>query len=320
MPCLAPITVKSKQKEKMSVPCGYCHDCRAKKRREWAFRVYAESKYSYSAKFITLTYDDDNIPLVTNDGEFLKGIPAAIEAGAQSITPSLYKKDVQDFIKRLRDRQHQYLKKIPEQLTLWENEKISFPKIRYLIVGEYGSKTHRPHYHAIMFNVLPDILDKVRQIWKHGSVDIGELTNASANYVTKYVLKSVQERKEYVTPEFKLQSDNLGLKYITRNRKYHYENRNLLVRGAHGNLQSMPAKWRKKVFEWTDEKGNTHFDRVSYEVALKQMLRVLDEQQFKKEQEIEENHPDPDQYFLDLWKQKIGKVNKQLLTTSQRSL
>lgn len=64
----------------VSVPCGKCLACLSNKRSDWAFRLEQEHKYSTSAWFVTLTYDEKH-----NCG-------------------SLVKKHVQDYLKRLRKK------------------------------------------------------------------------------------------------------------------------------------------------------------------------------------------------------------------------
>ena len=96
------------------VPCGKCLSCRIAKRREWTMRLWHELPYHQSSIFLTLTYDDDNLP------------PNA----------SLSKSDLQKFFKRLR-----------KDLSYVDR------KIKYFAAGEYGPKTNRPHYHAIVFGL-----------------------------------------------------------------------------------------------------------------------------------------------------------------------
>ena len=100
--------------EYINIPCGKCDGCRLDYARQWADRCMLEAKYHDKNSFITLTYNDDNIPVAEN-GNY-----------------TLVKKDFQDFMKRLR-------------------ESIGDVKIRYYACGEYGSKSLRPHYHAIIF-------------------------------------------------------------------------------------------------------------------------------------------------------------------------
>lgn len=75
------------------------------------------------------------------------------------------------------------------------------PRVRYFACGEYGSRTGRPHYHALLFNL--GFRDRVaigknlwtssslERVWGHGNVSIGEVTGASAAYVAQYSLKKL---------------------------------------------------------------------------------------------------------------------------------
>lgn len=74
---------------------------------------------------------------------------------------------------------------------------------RYLMCGEYGEQTLRPHYHALLFGLsLPDISrvgvrrgypifrsEKLSSLWKLGLVELGTVTAQSARYCATYVLK-----------------------------------------------------------------------------------------------------------------------------------
>ena len=63
------------------------------------------------------------------------------------------KKDIQNFLKRLRWR----ISKIPN-ITKDES------KIRYYISSEYGPSTFRPHYHGVLFFDSKVILDKIKSL------------------------------------------------------------------------------------------------------------------------------------------------------------
>lgn len=69
--------------------------------------------------------------------------------------------------------------------------------VRYFIVGEYGDKTQRPHYHAAIFNVPPEDYEKVFQdTWGLGHVHTGILERASANYLTGYCTKKLTRKDD----------------------------------------------------------------------------------------------------------------------------
>lgn len=130
----------------MEVPCGKCRLCRAKKSREMMSRCTAETnRWGTIPLFITFTYSDRHLP---SDG--------------------LCKRDLQLFLKRLRSRLDYY--KIEHNL-------------RYFAVGEYGSKTHRAHYHMILWNFpqsnvhFPNIISVQRFIekcWSRFVIEYGE--------------------------------------------------------------------------------------------------------------------------------------------------
>lgn len=102
--------------------------------------------------------------------------------------------------------------------------------IRFFHCGEYGETTHRPHYHAILFNY--DFSDKeyLKQtetghpiytsalldgIWQKGDCYIGSVTFESAAYCGRYVMKKLTgaRKSEYGsrTPEYCTQSRNPGV-------------------------------------------------------------------------------------------------------------
>lgn len=159
----------------VNVPCGQCIGCRLEYSRQWALRCLHEAYMYQNNCFITLTYNNENLP---EDG-------------------SLVKKHFQDFMKRLR-------KKHQGKEPVWNNETERWEHpIRYYHCGEYGEKNKRPHYHAALFNFDFDdkeiyrIKDGIRlykseeleEIWGKGFVTIGEVTFESAAYIARYMLK-----------------------------------------------------------------------------------------------------------------------------------
>ena len=126
------------------------------------------------------------------------------------------KKDLQDFLKRLR-------------------RLIEPDKIKYFASGEYGeSERHHAHYHLIIFglnmydkrvfschkhNLAKDIWYVQCKAWDKGFVSVAPFNEARANYVAKYVIDKLNGReadKWYHgrTPEFCLTSQGLGLSWL----------------------------------------------------------------------------------------------------------
>lgn len=183
--CLTPITIRTRKHTFCcdtdplfyTVPCGHCKECLQHKQNSWAVRSYYELKRCMDnngfALFITLTYDNNHLPwfdLVTTNYSYT--------------LPCFCKSDITHFVDLLRKR---LLRSCGRNI-----------EIKYLITSEYGGKSHRPHYHGILYiydNVYIDFVRQtIRDIWKHGFVGFGDngglVTDYKACvYVTKYITK-----------------------------------------------------------------------------------------------------------------------------------
>lgn len=122
------------------------------------------------AAFVTLTYDDEHLPVCGQDGPLRLGSLSTIDA--------------ERWLKRLR-------------------KAIEPRRFRFYLAGEYGSDkpyfhrglrrfvkgTERPHYHAIVFGLDP-FGDKqvLGESWPFGHVVVGTVTADSIRYVADYVI------------------------------------------------------------------------------------------------------------------------------------
>lgn len=88
-------------------------------------------------------------------------------------------------------------------------------KIRYYVVGEYGTATKRPHYHGALFGIGLEDENLILRSWSKGHVMVGELNEYSARYMTGYVTKGMTKKKdgrlEGRSPEFARMSLKPGL-------------------------------------------------------------------------------------------------------------
>lgn len=89
-------------------------------------------------------------------------------------------------------------------------------KVRYFLVGEYGSRRRRPHYHILLFNC--DLSgETVRKAWRapkskesYGIVHIGRVNSKSIAYCLKYIVQPHLKPKG-LTPPFRLMSRSYGI-------------------------------------------------------------------------------------------------------------
>lgn len=247
------------------VPCGKCLPCQKKRRSEWSLRLEHEYMFSDSAFFITLTYDENSLPR-TKEGY-----------------PTLVKKHVQNYIKRLRNDHVRY---VTQQLKISKKEVKNVSKpIRYYTVGEYGSKTRRPHYHILLFNYDIANISPLSNQWKntntnipYGHVDIGTVTASSINYVTKYMFKPFSRKDKRIRP-FSLMSKKpiIGQAYIDNYGSYHIKNEDLEVRDQNGRLRRLPKAYMYRL--WTIE-----FEILGKKYKIKDTSKIiqLSRDSFKK--------------------------------------
>lgn len=65
-------------------------------------------------------------------------------------------------------------------------------KVRFFVVGEYGGRNARGHYHAILFGHAPECVGhslSLREVWQLGYCYDGTVTPASISYVSGYCFK-----------------------------------------------------------------------------------------------------------------------------------
>lgn len=186
--------------------CGSCPECLRERANTWVLRCVAEShtrrERGEGCCMVTLTYDqylrDSSGNLI-----FQNGVPLELPPDRSKLCN---KRDVQLFVKRLR--------------------KHFGDGIRYLITAEHGKRTHRAHYHAILFGVKFEDIYRYKnskrgnqiyrsplleKIWKHGicTVDAVNIYGAMARYVTKYSMKD-----RGCADTFQLFSHGIGVEYL----------------------------------------------------------------------------------------------------------
>lgn len=151
----------------VEVPCGQCIGCRLERSRQWAIRCVHEAQLHQSNCFITLTYNDDNLP----------------SAG------SLCLRDFQLFMKRLR-------KKYGEGIRFFHcgeyGEKLGRPHYHACLFNfDFPDKVlYKTNNGFRLYNS-----ESLQELWPYGFAVIGDVTFESAAYVARYVLKKITGKK-----------------------------------------------------------------------------------------------------------------------------
>jgi len=148
-------------------PCGKCHPCRENRRRKWQLRLELEAKAHEHTLFITLTYAPEHQP-------------TCIDPNSQEELGTLRKADLITFLKAIQR----------SASTIPSSTNFPGKPGRYYACAEYGTKTERPHYHAILFGLEPTWHETIEKTWKHGFVSTRTADRSSLRYTLKYCLKN----------------------------------------------------------------------------------------------------------------------------------
>lgn len=257
MKCFTPVTIGVLNPftglyEPTQVPCGKCEACQHNRTVEWVQRIQDEFQFSRNGVFLTLTYNDENLPQYVN------------------------KEDVQKFFKRLRKRCE------PSSIKGLHNSR--YRPLRYFLTSEYGPLHNRPHYHAIVMDIIPieDNYPDIRKLyevleksWGLGFIYVEPITVGNCHYVVDYMVKDFHEDLPYELKQtlFNLKSNGLGLKFISdEQNKFNLGNRSDFRIPSESGKRNMPRYYKEKLF------GDERRKIISYNNRrLQEHSRYLDE-------------------------------------------
>ena len=251
---------------KILLACGQCIGCRLDYSLEWAQRIMHEKTLHEQSWFITLTYNDENLPISQSIDN---------ETGEYFENSTLKPKELQDFLKRLRDHQERDFDK----------------KIRFFACGEYGDQSARRHYHAIIFGLqIPDLKtykisankdmiytsEYLEKIWGKGFVTVGEVTTESAAYVRRYIMKKQKGflAEDYkvlkIEPEFTRMSrrPGIGREYYEANKEM-FKLDEVFIKKKNGTIKLKPARYYEKKYDLENPKELEKIKKHRREIAIR---------------------------------------------------
>lgn len=228
--------------KQMQLPCGRCIGCKLERSRQWALRCVHEARGHEENSWLTLTYDDDNLPY-----------------GGSLVKPHLQK-----FYKRLR-KEIEPIKIRYFSAGEYGEDKgrphyhiclfgFDFPDKHMYRVGDSGEDLY-----------TSELLDR---LWGKGRSEIGEVTFESAAYTARYCTKKItgdmakdhytvillDGRMVEIEPEFAMMSlgrnrgDGIGAKHFDKYRDEIYPEDECVIRGK----RSKPPRYYDKLLEETD--------------------------------------------------------------------
>ena len=276
-------------KHPQMLPCGKCVECLRRRQKDWIFRINSETQESVNPLFITCTYREEDLPLGEEDA------------------PTLHYDDFQKFMKRLRIAQKRYIDngQIPfpnefkkSRKRVFDTEKLR--KIRFFLSAEYGDKYGRPHFHAALWNLHPDMESQLNSLWRNGHVHIRQLIPERINYLTKYMLKKDDEEDNQVK-SFTRMSNNPGIgANFLRMREFQRLTGSPGTVVVKGYPQALPRYYKDRMFH---EKEKEEINRVQRKYANQAQKKVY-------EQLVKLGHENPEEEWLRRRHQNLLNLKK----------
>ena len=166
-----------------------------------------------------LDFLNEMLAEVTEDGDYDSGVSSIIQSRVEDRPimsfNSVRKKDVQDWLKRGRDK----LKRQKKEFT-------------YFITSEYGPRTLRPHYHGVLFGVTADEARCMMLDWqRHHGIQVKwddvDLSKGDMSYCAKYCSKAFFEHplcsKDFFYSRALKTADGVEVLPFTEYHSKHYE-------------------------------------------------------------------------------------------------
>lgn len=221
----------------IQLPCGQCVGCRLERSRQWALRCQHEASLHEKNCFITLTYNDENLPL---DG-------------------SLDVRHFQLFMKRLREKFGE------DRIRFFHcgeyGERFKRPHYHAILFGfDFDDKEYfksNQGNHVFTSKTLDSL-------WGKGFCTIGSVTFESCAYVARYVTKKVNGKfkdEHYVDrgkgnllkPEYCTMSRRPGIAYdwYQRFKSDVFPSDSVVVRGK----ECLPPRYYSNIYEVEDPEG-----------------------------------------------------------------
>lgn len=145
------------------LPCGKCCECKSKRAVEWGLRAHHEIADHDDNCFITLTYDDNNLPSYLVVKEYF-----------------------QKFMKRLRKKLH---KKVRYMVSHEYGGRTGRPHHHAIIFGWNPDNQQKLPINTPSGEPLFSS-PELDELWKHGFHSIGTANEKTAYYIASYSLKS----------------------------------------------------------------------------------------------------------------------------------
>ena len=228
-----PGTDKTYLSDFLVVPCGKCFACTKARQDNFACRIRAEADKRGKLSLVTLTYNEDSLPLVSTLWQVDKSTGESVCISEPDFVCYSRKEDFFSWRKDMRelkpsrfarfidipygfeDDDYAYFMRITpsvcrRDVQLWLKQcRIKFQRagknldFSYAICSEYGPRTCRPHYHCVFLGLDTQDVEAFARLWTFGYTDVRHVDRVNpdgsdgfsrvSDYIGKYISKGIFE-------------------------------------------------------------------------------------------------------------------------------
>lgn len=266
--------IASKEYASFQLPCGKCLACRLEYARTWAVRCLHESMIHERNCFVTFTYDEENVPEKLDYSHFQLFMKTLRYQAWDKATKVLWKGHTRDERSRKWKELDKETRK--ELATVFE--------IGVFVTGEYGDRTKRPHWHALLFNYQPsdgthkytsERGDKVYEskeltsLWGKGAVEYGSITFESAGYCARYAAKKLahghDDKHSFQPISRKSSKHAIGKRFLEKYWPDVFNYGQIVL--PNGTITSIPRYYEKWLAKHRPDDWEAYLDRVKLKRA-----------------------------------------------------
>lgn len=260
----------------VGIDCGRCIECRKKKKREWQIRLVEELKTRDDAKYVTLTFTNENLKKLEEEYP---------EYSGYELDNMVAKRAVKLFRERWR-------KKYGESIRHW------------LVTELGGHNSERLHMHGLLFT--DESVEVMQERWGYGNLILGDgkgehyVNEKTVSYIVKYINK-VDEKHSYYN-SIVLTSPGMGKAYVDSmvSRKHIYKGKKTVetYQTRSGHKMALPRYYRLKL--WNEEER-----RKLWSIKLNENVRYLGGIKYKLDEAGEKKSYEA---VLEAWRMKNNRL------------
>ncbi len=307
--------------------CGKCEICKVEHSKEWTTKGFCESQMWKNKCFLTFTYNNEHLP---KDRRLKR---SDLQKFWKDLRYHLYKEPTQkkgrwrrnketglkyweEFVDLTKEREQMeeiYSNPLEDVFGKNARRRNRYP-LRYLNCGEYGPKTKRPHYHAVLWNFEPTDLKphhkdsrgyyiytskKIDKIWGKGYVIIGRATTETCAYVARYCTKKFERTAEEQEKMKKKKQQEfigasslgfLGYFYWIKNKERIKDNGGIVMRNRDITFLAKLPRAMQKVWKWENEDEFETYDWWKCKVGKENWERILSQTDLTESEYIQDTY------------------------------